>query len=215
MFEQYSWQNVTGPQMDPFLKLVNPIQGKFTANPATATVAWCQLPFYTSIALVRVDDSAWPPNTGPFWFLAKQGRMFLLDGSSAPIHDANEADPIKVTDATALDYLRFFCYFVHGDEGPFLIVEDINHPALDQSKLDATTRGVIEGAIRPAAFEGRAGEGAMEASAMVLYGNALFSARFSMTIENVPSDNPRTGKITALSVIAALRKLSAPLRVGT
>ncbi|WP_419896684.1 aspartate dehydrogenase [Roseomonas sp. USHLN139] len=41
------------------------------------------------------------------------------------------------------------------------------------------------------------------------------SARFSMTIENVPSDNPRTGKITALSVIAALRKLSAPLRVGT
>jgi aspartate dehydrogenase len=41
------------------------------------------------------------------------------------------------------------------------------------------------------------------------------SARFSMTIENVPSENPRTGRITALSVIALLRKLSAPLRVGT
>ncbi len=181
MFEQYPWQNVTGPQMDPFLKLVNPIQGKFTAAPATASVSWCQLPFYTTIALVKVDDSAWPSNTGPFWFLAKQGRMFLLDGSSAPIHDANEADPIKVTEANALDYLRFFCYFVHGDEGPFLIVEDINHQALDQTKLEAATRSVIEGAVRPAAFEGRTPEGAMEASAMVLYGNALFSARFSMT----------------------------------
>lgn len=181
MFEQYSWQNVTGPQMDPFLKLVNPIQGKFTAAPGTASVSWCQLPFYTSIALVKVDDSAWPANTGPFWFLAKQGRMFLLDGSSAPIHDANEADPIKVTEANAIDYLRFFCYFVHGDEGPFLIVEDINHPALDQSRLEAGTRSVIEGAVRPAGFEGRTPEGAMEASAMVLYGNALFSARFSMT----------------------------------
>jgi aspartate dehydrogenase len=42
------------------------------------------------------------------------------------------------------------------------------------------------------------------------------AARFSMQIENVPTeDNPRTGRITALSVIAALKKLSAPLAVGT
>jgi aspartate dehydrogenase len=41
------------------------------------------------------------------------------------------------------------------------------------------------------------------------------SARFSLSIENIPSENPRTGRITALSVIAALRKLHAPLRVGT
>jgi aspartate dehydrogenase len=42
------------------------------------------------------------------------------------------------------------------------------------------------------------------------------SARFEMQIENVPTeDNPRTGKITALSVIAALRALTATLRVGS
>lgn len=42
------------------------------------------------------------------------------------------------------------------------------------------------------------------------------SAHFIMTIENVPSvENPATGQITALSVIAALRSLRAPLRVGT
>ena len=41
------------------------------------------------------------------------------------------------------------------------------------------------------------------------------SARFSMSIENIPSENPKTGRITALSALAALRKLSAPLRVGT
>ena len=41
------------------------------------------------------------------------------------------------------------------------------------------------------------------------------SARFTLAIENVPSDNPKTGRIVALSVIATLRKLAAPLRVGT
>lgn len=42
------------------------------------------------------------------------------------------------------------------------------------------------------------------------------SADFSMKIENVPSEeNLRTGKITALSVIAALRKLAGPIRIGT
>jgi aspartate dehydrogenase len=41
------------------------------------------------------------------------------------------------------------------------------------------------------------------------------SARLRLSIENIPSENPRTGRITAFSVLAALRKLQAPMRVGT
>jgi aspartate dehydrogenase len=41
------------------------------------------------------------------------------------------------------------------------------------------------------------------------------AADFSMKIENVPSENPRTGRITALSVIRLLRKCHASLAVGT
>ena len=42
------------------------------------------------------------------------------------------------------------------------------------------------------------------------------SARFTMRIENVPSDdNPKTGKITPLSVLACLRGLVSPLKVGS
>jgi aspartate dehydrogenase len=42
------------------------------------------------------------------------------------------------------------------------------------------------------------------------------AARFSMTIENVPSeDNPRTGKLTALSVLSCLRGLVSTLKVGS
>lgn len=41
------------------------------------------------------------------------------------------------------------------------------------------------------------------------------SSSIDMTIENIPSENPKTGRITALSVIALLRKLTAPVRVGS
>jgi aspartate dehydrogenase len=42
------------------------------------------------------------------------------------------------------------------------------------------------------------------------------AARFSMTIENVPSaENPKTGRITPLSVLACLRGLVSPLKVGS
>ena len=41
------------------------------------------------------------------------------------------------------------------------------------------------------------------------------TASFSMMIENVPSENPKTGRIVALSTIATLRGLVAELKVGT
>ncbi|WP_027284359.1 aspartate dehydrogenase [Rubritepida flocculans] len=42
------------------------------------------------------------------------------------------------------------------------------------------------------------------------------SARLSMTIENVPSEeNPRTGRITPLSILACLRGLTSTLKVGS
>ena len=42
------------------------------------------------------------------------------------------------------------------------------------------------------------------------------AARFTMTIENVPSEeNPKTGKLTALSLLACLRGMVSPLRVGS
>ena len=41
------------------------------------------------------------------------------------------------------------------------------------------------------------------------------SARLSMEIGNLPGENQKTGRITPLSVVALLRKMTAPLRIGT
>ncbi len=42
------------------------------------------------------------------------------------------------------------------------------------------------------------------------------SARFELAIQNIPTDeNPGTGRITALSIVAALNDLVSPIRIGT
>ena len=41
------------------------------------------------------------------------------------------------------------------------------------------------------------------------------SAKFTMTIENIPSENPKTGRIVAQSVTALLRKMTSSFVVGT
>lgn len=41
------------------------------------------------------------------------------------------------------------------------------------------------------------------------------AADLDLSISNVPSDNPATGRSTALSVLALLHKLASPLRIGT
>ncbi|HEV2439335.1 MAG TPA: aspartate dehydrogenase [bacterium] len=38
--------------------------------------------------------------------------------------------------------------------------------------------------------------------------------RFTVHIENRPTANPRTGALTAMSILATIRRLSSPLRVG-
>lgn len=41
------------------------------------------------------------------------------------------------------------------------------------------------------------------------------AAHFSMKIASLPSENPRTGKITAQSVMALLRTMGAQCAIGT
>ena len=42
------------------------------------------------------------------------------------------------------------------------------------------------------------------------------TVRLKLEIENVPSvENPKTGRLTPLSVVALLRKLGSPLAIGT
>lgn len=179
MYQDDNWNPVTGEELAGFLDQVSPIDGKYKTSPQTTQVGWRTLPFYERVVLIRVRDSSWSPKNLNIYYLTLDGSLFRLNGTSPPIHEVNAKAPIKVTEQNVLDYMRFFCFFVRGEEGPFLIAEDMENPYLPKN-MDDQTRTAIENTIRPASYEGKNEQGFFLCDGVVFYSNALFIANFAV-----------------------------------
>lgn len=179
MYNDNNWNAVQGEELAGFLEQINPIDGKYRVSAESTEVHWRMLPFYDSVALIRVRDPNWVNKKLNIYYLTDQGNLFRLNGTSPPIHEVNAKAPVKITEANVLEYLKFFCFFVRGEEGPFYVaesMEDANMP----TQMDDTTRSVIEGTVRPCSFEGMNEQGYYLCDAVVFYSNALFIANFAV-----------------------------------
>lgn len=179
MYHDDKWNAVQGDELAGFLEKINPVDGKHRVMPETTQVHWRTLPFYETIVLIRVHDPNWGNKKLNIFYLTDQGDLFRLNGTSPPIHEVNAKAPIKITEENVLEYLKFFCYFVRGEEGPFYIAESMDDPNMP-TDMDDTTRSVIEGTIRPATYEGKNEQGHFLCDAVVFYSNALFIANFAI-----------------------------------
>ncbi len=173
------WNAVEGEELAGFLTQVGTIDGKHRTNAETTKVSWRSLPFYEQVVLIRLSDKTWLPDNLAIFYLANQGALVRLDGTSPPIHQTNADAPVRINDDNVLEYLRFFCFFVRGEDGPFLVAESMDTPGMPRA-MDDTTRKAIEGTIRPASFEGKNAEGHWLCDAIVFYSNALFFSNFSV-----------------------------------
>lgn len=179
MYTDNNWTPVEGDELVGFLEQVGPIGGKHKVSPASTKVEYRMLPFYDQVAMIRVKDPAWTPSNLYIYYLTDQGNLYWLNGTSPPIHEINAKAPVKITDDNVLEYLRFFCFFVRGEEGPFLIAETMDDPYIPR-QTDERTRSVIEGTVRPASYEGKNDKGFFLCDAVVFYSNALFIANFAV-----------------------------------
>jgi hypothetical protein len=100
------------------------------------------LPCYdgASVLELLLDNvsSSFPPASVAY-LLTPSGAL-PMDGTSPRIHRLN-GSPVGLdlgTPEKALAYLRFFCSFVHGEDGPFLIV-DTKEDVLDLVRRSGTT----------------------------------------------------------------------------
>ena len=179
MYFDNNWNAVQGEELAGFLEQINPIDGKFRVSAESTQVHWRTLPFYDTVALILVHDPNWVNKRLNIYYLTDQGNLFRLNGTSPPIHEVNAKAPIKITEQNVLEYLRFFCFFVRGEEGPFYIAESMEDPNMPR-EMDDTTRSVIEGTIRGSTYEGTNEQNHFLADAVVFYSNALFIANFAI-----------------------------------
>jgi hypothetical protein len=179
MYVDDKWNPVTGDELAGFLDQINPVGNKYKVSPQSTQVHWRTVPFYDNVALIRVKDPAWTPKELNIYYLTDQGNLFWLNGTSPPIHEVNAKAPVKITESNVLEYLRFFCFFVRGEEGPFLIAESMDDHYMPKG-MDDKTRMVIEGTVRPATFEGMNDKGQFLCDAVVYYSNAMFIANFAV-----------------------------------
>jgi len=132
-----------------------------------------------------VLDRTWDTDGLALYYLRHEGNLYRLNGTSPPIHEINakqhdEQRLLTLTADNAAEYLRFFCFFVRGQEGPFLITESIDQEELSRD-LTSEERVEIADACHPAWLSCAAAvPEAFFCAALVYYSNAILSADFKI-----------------------------------
>lgn len=142
------------------------------------------LPFYPGYRLIMATCVHWKPESTALYWLVGADKIYRLNGVSPPIHEANALIGQRITEATALAYLTFFCFFVRGEEGPFAIVGSLDDPYLPTALQHArdpyceTTeeRRLLALRYQSPRYHGTTDGGEIRYSALVFYSNAMFTA---------------------------------------
>jgi len=175
----WPWEPMDAALKPWLIERINPVDGRWRI-PESVTAAVCELPWYEGFRLVRLSHADWPlPRMAFFYLLSGERQLYRLNGTSPPIHEVNAKAPIRLTTDNVLDYLRFFCFFVRGEEGPFHLLETIEDPLVAE-KLSPSARAVIEKTVIRAALEGRNDRGHFLCYAAVSYSDAMFLADFAI-----------------------------------
>jgi len=139
------------------------------------------LSFHPGARLLMASHEDWKPEGRRFYWLQRDDDVFRLDGTSPPIHAFNANHPPALTEATVVDYLKFFMFFVRAEKGPFLVVDTLDGFYLPES-LRGTGDARSDEALalgecyRPPRRYSRSAEDHHRLSVMVLYSDGLFIA---------------------------------------
>lgn len=112
--------------VDAFAKRVGWIDDIAVITSETSYVTAQPLSWWAGVELITAYDPSWQEKHGSenstgVWLLDQQ--LYRLDGTSPPIHTMNAKKPPTLDEKNVLNYIKFFCYFVRGEEGPFAILE--------------------------------------------------------------------------------------------
>jgi MoxR-like ATPase len=135
------------------------------------------LPFYRHWRLVRLglqneagDTESVLESVYALW---REGLApLLLDGSSAPVHEANGNEGLELDDAHVADYIRWFCFAIRGDnDQPFVLFEKAPEKVAAKNRKAAAL-------AEPLTPKGKGEDGALLYETTVIFAGAAFTALF-------------------------------------
>lgn len=179
MYFDNDWTPVSDQDRLSLCNYLDPVDGIYPVSPEKTIIARRVLTFYDTVQMIRLRDPDWEPKSLFIYYLILDGKLFRLNGAAPPIHEVNKLAPVRIDEGNCLDYLQFFCFFVRGDEGPFLIVQSMEDELVPK-QLDPPLRTSLEKAIRPAVIKEKDAEGNIFVEATVYYSNAVFLADFKV-----------------------------------
>lgn len=134
-----------------------------------------ELPFHPDVPLLELRPGPSSAATGRLCFLYHGNSLYRLNGTSPPIHEVNGKETPRINEKTVLDYLCFFCFFVRGEKGPFLIVDQLDNAFLPEL---GERRAEVESVFRRPRVWGKDEQGHWLVSGLIYYDNAMFAADF-------------------------------------
>ena len=188
MFERLDWQPFEeDTAREAFSQLVDAPAEALAPFDITGVMA--RLPFYRAWRVIRLDATHRDGDTElePVYGLWRTGRFaLLLDGDSAPIHEVNEDESLKLREPRIADYIRWFLSVLRVDEQAFILFEEAPATVAEADKAAAAH-------AKPLTAKGRADDGAYLYDATVIYQGALFNATFAVLADGeitMVDDNP-------------------------
>lgn len=179
MYEEDKWQELPAKLAKRIIETIGDAGGKYEKPTKTAQVSQCSLPFYDHSSLIRASDPGWGNDKPALYFLLASEELYPLNGQSIEIHEHNAKESINLTRDNAIEYLRFFGFFVKAKDGQFLVIETVDDHFVPED-ISEHARRALEQYLRPAKIVSETEQGSFLCSANILYGNALFASTFEV-----------------------------------
>ena len=118
----YPWEAADAELSEDLFSRVNPIDGRYPVQEETSVVATVRAPWSPGVQILQIKDPSWsPPGLAIYYLRRDDGSLYRLNGTSPAIHEVNASAGLKLSEENVLQYVRFFSFFVRGEEGPFYI----------------------------------------------------------------------------------------------
>ncbi len=175
------WNFVEGEALTGIVSKLNKEQNRYVISGTNSRVVWRTLLFYPGATLVRVTDFSWRPHGVPLYFVGLRGQYRRLDGSRRFLQFLNDKIPLKLSAQVAIEYLRFYCFFVRAEGRPFILAEKPEDLGLFDPPLKPDQQAAVEAALRPIAIVKEDPATGFEMSAIVRFSHTLFDCTFQIS----------------------------------